>query len=559
MNTVILAAGKPDYKNMATGLVSSQLMSIVNGKPIISWVIGDYLKKTSNEVIIVVNKFDEELIQFLKDVYVRNKRVSLCLVEHTKSILDSCLASIELLHEKNADFSKPLRIMLGDTLLKNTKFISGDYVYVSKTDDLSEKWCLVDIDKNGYIESSYNKKPGLDTKHYKVIVGRYEFLNTQDFEKALVNSISKNEKELIDVIINYNQIKNKQIKTIEIFSDNWIDFGHLDGISKAKNKLMESRAFNSIEIMTPIPLLIKKSTNKDKLYKEFLWYKNLPDELKVLGPQLIEYSEKIEYSEIKMEYYGYSTLTEKFVYVSLPASFWQFVIKNLFKLVVEFEKIKPNKISDELQNCALDIYQIKTFQRLEELKKQRLLWKFIVEQDYIKVNGKDLKNVGKLTNFIKKVSQELSDTTVITFVHGDLCFNNILYDSGSGIVKLIDPRGGFGKEASSYGDIRYDIAKLKHSFCGGYDHIIEGHFNLSREKTGDIFLEIPNLDVDKNEKIFKDILNEYHYNAFHIDFIEALLFISMTPLHNDSIKKQIAFYLLGLIKLNSCFEQWEEK
>ena len=43
-------------------------------------------------------------------------------------------------------------------------------------------------------------------------------------------------------------------------------------------------------------------------------------------------------------------------------------------------------------------------------------------------------------------------------MHGDLCFINILYDSRSGNIKLIDPRGGlsdkFEDKFKIYGDYK---------------------------------------------------------------------------------------------------------
>ena len=71
-----------------------------------------------------------------------------------------------------------------------------------------------------------------------------------------------------------------------------------------------------------------------------------------------------------------------------------------------------------------------------------------------------------------------------SLIHGDFHFGNILFDFGSGHVKLIDPRGEFGKSGNAdsigcYGDAHYDLAKFLHGFHGGYAHLSGDMFELT--------------------------------------------------------------------------------
>ncbi len=45
------------------------------------------------------------------------------------------------------------------------------------------------------------------------------------------------------------------------------------------------------------------------------------------------------------------------------------------------------------------------------------------------------------------------------------------------------------------------------------------------------------------------------YNLQSIKLIEGLLLLSMLPLHRDSLKKQLAFYVVGLSSLNEVFDE----
>eukprot|EP01034_Spumella_vulgaris_P006135 gene6135-biopygen5401 len=52
-------------------------------------------------------------------------------------------------------------------------------------------------------------------------------------------------------------------------------------------------------------------------------------------------------------------------------------------------------------------------------------------------------------------------------MHGDLCFSNILFDTRSDCIKLIDPRGlNFRDEPRLVGDLRYDLRTHQFALAG---------------------------------------------------------------------------------------------
>ena len=55
-------------------------------------------------------------------------------------------------------------------------------------------------------------------------------------------------------------------------------------------------------------------------------------------------------------------------------------------------------------------------------------------------------------------------------------WSNVLYDLNSGVFMLIDPQGSW--RSSENGDVKYDVAKLRHSISGEYDYIIGDLFNI---------------------------------------------------------------------------------
>ena len=141
-------------------------------------------------------------------------------------------------------------------------------------------------------------------------------------------------------------------------------------------------------------------------------------------------------------------------------------------------------------------------------------------------------------------------------MHGDLCFNNILYDSGSGIIRLIDPRGSFGDENEGvFGDPRYDLAKLMHSACGHYDYIVNGIYHLDANPN-DFKLSFAERDNARwLEEAIYWVLDNQKVDKSLIEIMCALLFLSMVPLHSDDERRQLALFLNGVSLLEGALTQ----
>jgi thiamine kinase-like enzyme len=158
---------------------------------------------------------------------------------------------------------------------------------------------------------------------------------------------------------------------------------------------------------------------------------------------------------------------------------------------------------------------------------------------------KDYKNnidetlYAKLLNIAQESAKYIEKTLPehMCISHGDLCFSNILNDTRSKSLKLIDPRGlDIDRKLSIYGDIRYDIAKFFHSVIGCYDLIIAGKYKINNDKI-DFFIK----DLDVLEGLFSEIfLNEFNVSKKEILAINVHLFISMLPLHSDRPDRQKA-------------------
>lgn len=204
-------------------------------------------------------------------------------------------------------------------------------------------------------------------------------------------------------------------------------------------------------------------------------------------------------------------------------------------------------IGNHIVESLKDIYLNKTLDRLSLLGKNDRFKVFF--ENPITVNGNKYKALYEISELLKKyIPLYLYNCQEFNIIHGDLCFANILIDDKLSFIKVIDPRGKFGY-FDIYGDRRYELAKLFHSVDGKYDYIIKDMYTLRYDaSSSNIAFKI------KCSKSNEDIYNSF-YSVFaeeidgklkEIELIEALLFLSMIPLHSESFEHQLVMLGTGL-------------
>ena len=538
-STIILSAGKIDHTLLSSGTNISQGMIPVNGKPVVSWIIDDLIHKNIKEITVVVNFNDIKLIHFLERVYSQRISLTIASVRETRSILDSLVCGL-----RKSNTSQNIRIILGDTLIKDSFENKSDIVYLGRVNE-TKRWCLVKSDSNGYI-TEYRDKADSTTDSNLALAGYYELTDKSYLLKCALDSIKSKNFELSDALKKY-QIK-YPIKGL--VTNEWYDFGHIDNLVNARRQLLQPRHFNKLTINPLLNTITKVSSHNSKLKDELNWYISIPDPLKVLTPRLINYTENDNKITIVQEYYGYPTLAELYVYGEIQTDTWISILNQVLKIQNEFSKYTGDLDPSNIRTMYMD----KTETRLNELSSQSKFWKQLLGLNEINLNGYVLKNIPLLMNDISNYIDRMIKTSSINIIHGDLCFSNILFDVTHQIIRLIDPRGSFGVKGI-YGDPMYDIAKLRHSVNGLYDFITSNMFNVKIIKE----------DTFKSEIYFDDALSEVQ-TAFdnliikngidlnQIMLIEGLLFVSLVPLHKDDFDRQLMLYLTGIHTLNKAIE-----
>lgn len=506
--------------------------------PLNDKIILDYLyEKYSNfyDEIVIVGYEDFEKVSNI--VGTRNySKIKLIKLDELKDIGYSIYFAL-----KNYSLSeiKSLSINFADTLINNlkTEYLNRNIIFFNEVNE-SEKWTTFTIEKedikiNDKIEQINNK--------YNAFVGFFNFINSELFFKILEKNMGNSESLYLAIKDFYKKEKINFIK-----NNDWLDFGHLDNYFSGKN-IVETRYFNHIDIDKSRGILFKSSEEKEKFINEIKWFLKLPEDLQWVTPRIYSYSLNWEKPFVKMEYYSYPTLHHMYLYGNYSINKWEQIFEHLLEIQKEFSKYKLEDSKEKIKEALNKIYLEKTIQRLLELKKDINFSKYI-ENDY-KINAKECMSLMKITNILPTLIDKFKIYEIknLQIIHGDYFFANILYEPNYNIVKLIDPRGDFGGYGI-YGDKYYELAKLSHSVDGMYDFIVEDMFELE-EKELDF-----NYTIKCENKYF--LIKDVFYKNFNneerikIKFIQALLFLSMLPLHKDKPKRQKIMLGVGMRLLN---------
>ena len=442
--------------------------------------------------------------------------------------------------------SEPVIINFGDTIVLDNIYDNQADSFFYSEDYISDKWTYFDSD-NGRITAIYDKRAEKvnNLQKEKLFVGVF-YLSNPIFFKSCIENAEAIHNSNISIFYLALQLYSEKYPLTPVRTDNWFDIGHADKYFNSKLEV-KAREFNHIKIDKNRGILTKTSEDKDKFIGEIKWYLKLPSDVEYVRPRIFSYSTDYSNPYVSMEYYAYHTVHELFLNGDLDIHQWEQIFKRIKFVIQDFKRysVKDDNIIPSLEN----MYLTKTIQRLEKMRKDPRFEVFF--QKPILVNGKKYVSLEETINKLKVVIPEsLYDVKEFNIIHGDLCFANMMVDNNFSFIKVIDPRGKFGSY-DIYGDPRYELAKLFHSVDGKYDYIIKDLFDLEY-KDGSISFSIQDTDRDIDMyQVFIDVFkDEIGDNQKKIELIEALLFLSMIPLHGESFEHQLVMLGTGLEILN---------
>jgi len=459
--------------------------------------------------------------------YLSNFQDTLKSFEHAASIEfyegvtgESSIGTINRLIDGLSE-SNPILINLGDTLCKwDTNLLknSSTAILLEKVPE-TERWSTANIDDENFVTEIFEK--GNASSGVFGICGVYWWKSASELLSVFPKDLAG--VEISDVLFPF---AGKAMRGIA--PDVWCDSDHGDMRENSRHRILESRSFNRIEIDDFRGTIKKSSTNTEKLKMEIEYYENMPSDLRIFFPRMLDYSVVPEKVFQVLEYYSYPTLSEIYCYEDAPIFVWKRVLEKLSRITFE-EFSSKGQQAVESQPTLREVFIDKTELRNLELAKRDDEISALIEAHELQINTKKYRGVHEILTQSKKVIDSITNQNSV--IHGDFCLSNILCEPDSNNIKLIDPRGGFS-QSSCYGPQLYDVAKLGHSLLGRYDLIIADKF----------VIDISNLE---NYELSFEIFETASHSDIEAEYLDTYL--------NGRVAKPVAKLLSGLLLLSNPF------
>jgi len=542
IHVLILSAGKIEKElESVFGSIPSGLIPL-HGKPVIFRIIDKLLKEGFKKISITTGFKKEILEKIISEQYSDQIKLNFITTDFEKPPGNSILTAIEKMQEQQ------LLVILGDTLVENefSNLIqnNNDFVLISENFETPANWCIITL-KDGKLDLIFDKKKNLEkTNEQYALVGVYYFDDLKSLKRVYVKFNEQERIEISDLIKKY---KEQKIISTEVCKQ-WYDVGHAENYFVSKQMLLKARYFNSLRFDRSSEIVTKTSENTLKLIDEIEWYKQIPNDLSKLIPKIKEFDQSKK-PFLKLEYIKHPTLAELWLYSDFSSKLWIEILKKLFEILNQFKKYSK---SVSLADYDL-IYKTKTEDRIQELTNSNESFKHILASDVLFINGKKYRNWSVIKEEIELKIHDLYHEEDNCLIHGDLCFSNIFCDFKNKNFKLIDPRGKWGSDM--HGDVKYDVAKIRHSIVDGFDTITNGLYSASLSESNHIAMKIFKPKNHQEICMHLDNLIQNKWNLNEIKLIEGLLFISMLPLHKDHFERQLAFYSIGIQLLNEVLDE----
>lgn len=515
------------------GDIPSALVPL-NGRPVLLPIIQELLESGATDITIVIGHQSKQVRDVCKRFVSPTVPINFVEVDPKISAGAALLYSLSYFHPGD-----DVLINLGDTYVPGLKSIlqPGPFVLVADGIDDKSQWCTVQVEEAGGISAFFNKSQ-VDRSEL-VAAGIYRI---PSLPAHISLPLQLRRPEISDVL----EACSTSINAYQAIKINlWFDVGHIDRYQVAKKRLLEARSFNSLTFDDFLGTVTKHSEHWEKLEAEAAWALALPQELQALAPRIIELNRAAENTSITMEYYGYPTAAELWLYSSFSSGALTSMARRLMEVIERF-RAYPREVTPADFN---DMYRVKTEKRIADAMSSSPVLDSLFKLETITLNGRACLGWKQLWAALSPKIDKLYEPKDCSLVHGDFCLSNILYDIGGGIVRVIDARGKWGK--ADGGDIKYDVAKLRHSFCGNYDFIVNDLFDC--EYDGEQRLDFRLICDRRHTEVgfaFDKLVAE-RFDLEKIKLIEGLLFISMIPLHANKTNRQLAMFVTGIDRLNT--------
>lgn len=320
----------------------------------------------------------------------------------------------------------------------------------------------------------------------------------------------------------------------------FVDLRKPDVLRRFLSGATEPRAFNRLSVDGGV--FTKSSSDIKKMRAEHHFFELAPAELRRFLLPTFGYEEHDGMASYKMEHLRVPDAALQFVLGTFSETDFADLLDQFFAFITSRERAEVG---------AGDVQKTGRAQILQKMHDR--LDTFLANETgarvdrYLAAGGVADGLQGLINRAVPFIEEALAshDIDHLAFSHGDPCLSNILFDRRTGLMRLIDPRGATVREDALMHPL-YDLAKFSHSICGGYDFVNNGLFSI--EVGDDLGLELRRHrggTSDWMKQSLRARLEAEGWRYRDVRAVEASLFLSMLPLHDDHERKLLGFALIA--------------
>lgn len=500
LRVFIPTAGTGSRLQEKTKFINKSLIEVAN-KPAISHIISIFPKNT--EFVIALGYKGDLVKEYLSLAHPKNKFIFQTINPYKgkKSGL-----GVTLLQCKKF-LQKPFIFISCDTIItEKIKSLNCNWVGYSYLKNLSQ-YRTLNIKKNKVLDF-YEK---VNNKSSNAYIGLAGIKDYKIFWSELSNKINIYKSRIEGEVLGLKSII--KIKEVKAKKYNWFDIGNLDSYKKTQNNFFDKKK----------PIILPKSNEaiwfKDDFVIKFSDNKSFISKRIKRSKIIKNFIPKILASGNNMFLYKYSKGQVFSSILTIPL--FNRLLLSLKKLWIK-KKLSYKKLKIFHNNCY-KFYYVKTLKRINSF--------------YLKSNKFDNENIingvktPKLSNLINQIDWLNISKGLPGKFHGDLHFENIIYNKSKKKFILLDWRQDFENDIK-VGDIYYDLAKLMHGIIVSHKQVINNNFTISWKKNKINFAIAQSKAHKKSLKFYEIWLIKNGYNLSKVKILTSIIFLNIASLHH---------------------------
>jgi choline kinase len=131
-------------------------------------------------------------------------------------------------------------------------------------------------------------------------------------------------------------------------------------------------------------------------------------------------------------------------------------------------------------------------------------------------------------------------TNIFSYFHGDFILDNVIKCS-DGSFKILDWRQDFDGNLV-YGDMYYDLAKLRHNIYFNHMNILQNLYSVNTSEK-EVQVEIKcNYTLIQQEKAIETFCNEKNLDYRKVKILTAIIWLNMAPLYEGTLRNFLFYF-----------------